>query len=130
MREIRARRAFAGFAAITFIFALAVGGATPAEAAPKSKRSQGKFVSYDVATSTVTIKEKGKEQVYKVKPEGTVLTKTVVKINGKGAKLEELPEGAAVNVYWKNDEADPKQRFARTIDAPNIDQDLDDGSFD
>ncbi len=130
MRGIRSKHTIAALVATAFVFVLATAVATTAEAAPKSKRSQGKFMSYDAEASTVTIKEKGKERVYKVKAEGTVLTKTVVKINGRGAKLDELPEGAAVNVYWRKGETDPKERFARTIDAPNIDEELDDGSFD
>ncbi len=101
-------------------------GAAPAFAGKKSrvKKAQGKFMSFDAAASTIVVNEKGKERPYKVKPEGSILTRTAVKINGLGAKITDLPAEARIIVYWLPDEADKKQRFARTIDAPSIPKDL------
>lgn len=101
-------------------------GAVPAfaQSKGKTKRAEGKFQSFDPATNTIVVNERGKEQTYKVKPEGSILTRTAVKINGLGGKVSELPKDARVFIYWLPDQTDPKMRFARTIDAPSIPKDL------
>ena len=53
-----------------------------------------------------------------------MLTRTTVKINGMGAKMTDLPPKSPVIVYWIPDEKDKKQKFARSIDAPSIPEDL------
>ncbi len=116
-------------AAILAIAALVVVslGATPALAQKaKPKRVNAKFVSFDAASNTIVIKERGREKTYTVKPEGSILTRTAVKINGLGAKVSDIPKDAQIIVYWVPDEKDSKMRFARTIDAPNIPEDLQD----
>ena len=94
---------------------LALGIAADADAQRKSKteRFNGRYQGFDAATSTIKVKEKGKEEVFSIKPEGSVLTRTTVKINGRGAKIAELPMNAPVIVYWIPDEADAKKKFAR-----------------
>jgi hypothetical protein len=107
----------------------------------KSTQSEGKWVKFDTAANTVTIKitkegkgakppaalklKKGKEAVFNVKPTGSVLSRTSVAINGKKGELTDIPEGKTVNVYWIPDESDPKSRFARKIDVILSDEELD-----
>lgn len=97
---------------------LAAPAATAAES--KTERSNGKLVSYDAAAQTIVLKEKGKDQTFAVKPEGSVLTRTTVTMNAKPAKFDELKPGMIMIVYWKPDPADPSKRFARKIDVPKI----------
>jgi len=98
--------------------ALAVAPAHAEEA--KSERAAGKLVSYDASAQTVVVKEKGKDQAYQVKAEGTVLTRTTLTMNGKVAKFDELKPGMIVIVYWKPDASDASKRYARKIDVPKI----------
>lgn len=101
------------------VFALAAPGAHAADKV-KTERSNGKLVSYDAAARTLVLKEKGKDQSYAVKPDGSVLTKTTVTMNAKPAKFDDLKPGMIMIVYWKPDETDPSRRFARKIDVPKI----------
>jgi len=121
----------------------AVAGASPALAQPKSKtvQSEGQWIAFDPATSTAKVKvtepaqggkppkglelKGGQEGVFNVKPEGSVLTKTTVKIRGRKAELLDIPAGRTVIVYWQQDEKDPKARFARSIDVILSDAELD-----
>ena len=107
----------------------------------KSTQSEGKWVKFDTAANTVTIKitkegkgakppadlqvKKGRDAVFKVNPTGSVLSRTSVAINGKKGELKDIPEGKTVNVYWIADEKDPKTRFARKIDVILSDEELD-----
>lgn len=90
----------------------------------KTKQFTGRFEGFDPATNTITVKKGRTEEVFNVKPEGSVLTRSTVKINGMGAKMTDLPPGAPVIVYWIPDENDKQQKFARSIDAPSIPEDL------
>jgi len=90
----------------------------------KPKKSQGTYLGFDAASKTIKLREKGKELTYHVEPEGSVLTRTTVKINGQGAKLDELPTEARVIIYWGPLDGDKNGRCARSIDAPNIPDDL------
>lgn len=115
----------ASVAALVAIFTtVAVVGEAEAQRKSRSKRFEGRFQGFDEASNTITVKKGGKEEVFKVKPEGSVLTRTTVKINGMGAKVTDLPASAPVIVYWIPDENDPKAKFARSIDAPHIPEDL------
>jgi hypothetical protein len=117
------KRALATIAALALV--LTAVGAGPAYAQKaKPKRVQGQFVSFDAATSTIKVKERGSEVVYTVKPEGSILTRTSVKINGLGAKVADLKPEMRIFLYWVPDEKDAKKRFARTIDVPNVPEDL------
>jgi len=130
---------------VAVAFALAVALAGPAfgaaEDKAKSTQSEGKLVKFDSATNTVTIKitkegkgakpapglevKKGKDATFRVQPEGSVLARTSVAINGKKGSITDIPEGKTVLVYWVTDEKDPKQRFARKIDVILSDEELD-----
>ena len=130
-------------AVVVAALCLAVAGAAfgAAEDKAKSTQSEGKLVKYDAATSMVTIKitkegkgakpapglevKKGRDATFRVQPEGSVLARTSVAINGKKGAITDIPEGKTVLVYWVKDEKDPKQRFARKIDVILSDEELD-----
>jgi hypothetical protein len=117
----RAPRRGAGFVAFAVAMLVALAVAAPIQAAEsKSERATGKFVSYDAAAKSMAVKESGKEQTYQVKPEGSVLTRTTLTMNGKVAQWEDLKPGMIVIVYWKPDAADAEKRLARKVDVPKI----------
>ena len=122
--SISVKRALATLAAFALVLAVVGVGAAEAQKKAKPKRVQGQFVSFDAEASTIKIKERGKEKEYTVKPEGSILTRSSVKINGHGAKMTDLKEGMRLFLYWVPDEKDPKKRFARTIDVPNVPEEL------
>jgi hypothetical protein len=125
------KSAVRGIAAAAAFFA--VGALQPAQAAePQSKQieTEAVFQKYDPAASTITVQvikpgsvpkgvpklQKGKEAVFKVKSEGTVLTRTTVKLlTGQAAKFEDLQAGKKVKIFWVPDEADKSVRFARSV---------------
>ena len=109
-------RSLAALAAVGWLLAAAAAQA----AETKTERATGRLVSADAGAKTVVVKENGKEQTYGVTPEGSVLTRTTVTMNGKAAPFSELKPGMIVIVYWKPDEADPSKRYARKIDVPKI----------
>ena len=131
----------------TVAIALAVGLVTAgtaieasAQAKGKSIQTEAQWVGYDASAATVTVKvrkpgkkvknkeaalRKGKEATFNVKPEGSVLTRTSVKINGRRGELKDIPEGKTVNLYWIIDESQSTKRFARTIDLILSDEELD-----
>ena len=114
---------------------LLLGGTSEAVAQSKSKsvQTQARWVAFDSDAKTVTVKvvkagkirdkqqrkqvKKGKEVVFDVKPEGSVLTRTTVAINGIKSELSDIEVGKSVNVYWVVDPAKPSGRFARKIDV-------------
>ena len=67
----------------------------------------------------------GQQAEFKVKPEGSVLSRTTVAIQGVKAELAEISAGRTVNVYWRPDETDPNARFARKIDVILSEDELD-----
>lgn len=100
--------------------ALLLVAAPAARAEVKTERANGKLVSADPAAKTIVVSEKGKQQSYAVTPEGSVLTRTTVTLNGKAAPFTALEPGMPVIVYWKPDAADATKRYARKIDVPKI----------
>lgn len=98
----------------------------------KTTQTEGTWVSYDPATKTIKIRVKkpgkgaqppaklklstGKEAEFRVVPEGSVLARTTVSINGRKGELTDIPAGKTVNVYWIPDPENPAGRFARKID--------------
>jgi hypothetical protein len=135
------------FATKTLIGALALGffvsllGASPVLAAKKQKsiKTEGKFVSYDAAAKSILVKVKktgkkpsnkalklknGREAEFKVKPEGSVLTRTSVTLNGKRADITDIPAKKTLIIYWVEDETDKTKRFARKIDMILSDEEL------
>jgi Flp pilus assembly protein CpaB len=136
MPKLRANRIF------VFAAAAAVAGliaAIPASAAEqKSTRNEAEWVGYDAAAKTVTLKIKklglgpnadklkvGQESVFNVQPEGSVLSRTSVAVNGKKGALTDIKPGKTVLIYWVPDPKDAKARFARKIDVILSEQELD-----
>ena len=125
-------RVLLGLAALGLLLGGAI--ATPASAEKKSKviQTEAKWVEFDPEAKTVTITvkktgkkpkdkslklKKGQKATFTVKPEGSVLTRTTVKINGLGGALTDIPVGKSVNIYWIPDDENEGKRFARSIDV-------------
>jgi hypothetical protein len=137
---IRARRNVLAIAAAA-AWVMVAAPALAAEEKAKSTQTEGKWIKYDAAAGTVTVKvtkegkgakppkelalKKGREATFKVNPTGSVLSRTSVAINGKKGEITDIPEGKTVNVYWVQDQSDPKLRFARKIDVILSDEELD-----
>lgn len=137
--QMRAKRVISSFAAAAVAGLFAFGPAPEAFAAEKkSTRNEAEWVKYDATAKTVTMKIKkaglgpgaaklkiGQQTVFQVQPEGTVLTRTSVALNGKKGELTDIPAGKTVIVYWVPDAKDPKAFFARKIDVILSEQELD-----
>ncbi|HEY8155386.1 MAG TPA: hypothetical protein VII72_14775 [Myxococcota bacterium] len=136
---MRAKRVIGSFAAAVVAGLFAFASAEGAFAAEKkSTRNEAEWVKYDATAKTVTMKIKkaglgpgaaklkvGQQAVFAVQPEGTVLTRTSVAVNGKKGELTDIPAGKTVLVYWVPDVKDPKGLFARKIDVIMSEQELD-----
>jgi hypothetical protein len=133
---MRAKRIL-GFAAAAAVAGLVAASQAPA-AEQKSTRNEAEWVAYDAAAKTVTMKIKklglgpsaaqlkvGQEAVFNVQPEGSVLSRTSVAVNGKKGALTDIKPGKTVLVYWVPDPKDAKARFARKIDVILSEQELD-----
>ena len=116
---------------------LAVSIAAPAAAQKKGKSTQTEavWINFDPGNNTVTVKVKrpgrvknakllkrNKEATFKVKPEGSVLTRTTVAINGVRGEMTDIREGKSVNIYWVP-ESDGVL-FARKIDVVLSEEEL------
>jgi hypothetical protein len=104
----------------------------------KSTQNEAEWIVYDAAAKTVTVKitKKGKgpnkkllktrkEATFNVIPEGSVLTRTTVTINGIKSELTDIPEGKTVLIYWVPDPNKEGEFFARKIDAILSEEELD-----
>jgi len=136
-KTVRWTAALTALALATFVTA------APATAQPKAKstQSEAEWVNFNPCDKTVTVKVKkagkggkppkelklkqGKEASFNVKPEGSILVRTSVAINGKKGELKDIPVGKTVNIYWVPDEKDPSKRFARKIDVILSEEELD-----
>jgi hypothetical protein len=134
LRRIFATLTVAGFA-LAFVASVA-----PVAEAKKSKSTQNEaqWISFDAAAKTVTVKitKKGKgpnkkllkarkEATFNVIPEGSVLTRTSVAINGVKGEITDIPEGKTVLIYWVPDEKKEGEFFARKIDVIFSEEELD-----
>lgn len=124
-------------ASFAFVFAASVATVAQAQKS-KSTQNEAEWLSYDPAAKTVTVmitkKGKGpnknllktrKEATFNVIPEGSVLTRTTVAINGIKAELQDIPKGKTVLVYWVPDPNKKGELFARKIDAILSEEELD-----
>jgi hypothetical protein len=120
---------------LALAFGFATAGPAAAQKKEKSVQTEADWVAYDADAQTVTVKvvkpgsgakglSAGKDAVFNVKAEGTVLTRTTVKVNGKAGKLTDIMAGKRVMIYWKPDEKDPNARFARSIDVTFSEEEL------
>ena len=123
----------------SFAFAF-VASISPVAEAKKSKSTQNEaeWIAYDAAAKTVTVKimKKGKgpnskllktkkEATFNVIPEGSVLTRTTVTINGIKSELQDISEGKTVLIYWVPDPNKEGELFARKIDAILSEEEMD-----
>jgi len=128
-----ARAALAGLA-------LAVVGTLASEALaapPKSTQTEARFIAFDAEKNTVSVKpdkskgpnakllKKGKDTTFNVLPEGSILKRTSVSINGKKGEVKEIPAGKRVNVYWIPDPNKDGELFAKKIDVVLSEEELD-----
>ena len=96
---------------------------------PKSTQTEARFIKFDAATNTVSVKagrsmgpnkkmlKKGKEVTFNVIPDGSILTRTSVAINGKKGHITDIPAGKQLNVYWIPDPKKDGELFAKKIDV-------------
>jgi hypothetical protein len=136
MQGMRSTRVI-GFAAAAAVAGLIA--ASPVSAAEqKSTRNEAEWVAYDAAAKTVKLKIKklglgpnaaklkvGQEAVFNVQPEGSVLSRTSVAVNGKKGALTDIKPGKTVLIYWVPDPKDAKANFARKIDVILSEAELD-----
>lgn len=114
------------------VLGLLLAGARASAQKSSQTETEGEFVRYDAEAGTMTIQvrkpgkgakpprqlklKKGKEGVFKVKAEGTVLTRTTVKLqNGTAGAFTDLEPGRKVLVFWITDPEDENARFARSV---------------
>jgi len=130
------RLALGGLAA-AFAVSVALAPA-PARAAEKTTQTEATWLGYDAATKTVKVKvdkpgkgpnkdklKRNQEVSFRVIPEGSVLTRTSVAINGVKGELTDIPADKRVNVYWLPDPENKEGFFARKIDVVLSDEELD-----
>ena len=122
-------------AGLVLLFGLALLAGSGADVAwakkTRSTKTEATFVAYDAEAKTLEVKVKktgkkpknkalklrsGKKATFKVKPEGSILTRTSVTLDGKRADINEIETGQFLFIYWVADEKDPDMRFARKID--------------
>ena len=132
-------RTLATLTVAIFAFAFVASVAPIAEAKKsKSTQNQAEWISYDPTAKTVTVKitKKGKgpnkkllktrkEATFNVIPEGSVLTRTSVAINGVRGEITDIPEGKTVLIYWVPDPKKEGELFARKIDVIFSEEELD-----
>ena len=137
--QILANRTITGLAAMALAIVFTASVAADAQArGGKSIQTEAEWIKFDPQANTVTVKVKkpgrgkdakllkrNKQAVFAVKPEGSVLTRTTVAINGVRSEISDIPEGKTVNVYWRPDEKDPSILRARKIDVIMSDAELD-----
>ncbi len=121
--QLRTFRSITRIAAVALAAVWIVGGIVSTASADekgKTERTAGKFVKWDKEAGTVLVKEKGKDVLFNVVAEGSVLVRTTVTVKAKPAKLDDLKEGQIVVVYWKPVASDPNKKDARKIDAVSL----------
>ena len=125
--------------AAAFAAALALAPApSAAQAAEKTTQTEARWIAYDAASKTVKVKvdkpgkgpnkdklKRNEEVSFRVVPEGSVLKRTSVAINGVKGELTDIPADKKVNVYWLPDPENKDGFFARKIDVVLSDEELD-----
>lgn len=102
----------------------------------KSVANEAQWVSFDPEAKTVTVKiltkskgnkilakkfkktvKRGKQVTLNVIPEGSILKRTSVTINGRKAGLPDIEAGKRVVLYWIEDPNQAGELFTRKIDV-------------
>jgi len=138
--KLLSKRGTTGVFALTLALTLTIAPFDRAEAKTggKSVQTEAEWVKFDAEAKTVTAKvkkpgrgsdakmlKKNKQATWAVEPEGSVLVRTTVSINGVKGELGDIPAGKTVNIYWRPDEKDPTIPRARKIDVIMSDAELD-----
>lgn len=125
-------------ALIGFVFLFAPFEAEAGKA--KSIKTEAFFVSLDPETNVMEVKVKktgkkpknkklklkvGKPASFNVKPEGSVLKRTTVALDGQRVDIGEIDTNQFLFIYWVPDEKNPDERFARKIDLVLTDEQMD-----
>ncbi len=139
IRIQRSARALGAVALLAAVATVGVAGEAAAQSKGKSVQTEAEWIKFDAEAKNITVKvrkagkrvkvkeaviKQGKEATFDVKPEGSVLTRTTVKVNGRRGEIADIPAGKRVNIYWVVDEAKPTKRFARTIDVTFTEEEL------
>ena len=115
---------------------LAHGAPASAQGGEKTTQTEARWIAFDPATKTVKVKvdkstgpnkaklKKNEEVTFRVMPEGSVLKRTSVAINGVKGELTDIVEGKRVNVYWLTDPENASGYFARKIDVTLSEEEL------
>jgi hypothetical protein len=124
-------------AGVAFGFAAVLAGAS-AQAAEKTTQTEARWIAYDAASKSVKVKvdkpgkgpnkdklKRNQEVSFRVVPEGSVLVRTSVAINGVKGELTDIPADKKVNVYWLPDPENKDGYFARKIDVVLSEEELD-----
>ena len=67
----------------------------------------------------------GKDATFNVKPEGSVLKRTTVALDGQRFDINEIQPNQFLFIYWVPDEKNPDERFARKVDLVLTDEQMD-----
>jgi len=135
---MRVRNTLVHAAAVALSLAVGIAFVSEAQAKERATQTEARWIGFDAAAKTAAVKvqkpgkgpnakmmRSGQEVTFRVKPEGSVLTRTTVSINGKKGELGDIPEGKQVNVYWVPDPDEEGGYFARKIDVVLSDEELD-----
>ena len=134
-----AKKTLATLAIASFAFGFLASIAPNAGAAKsKSTQNEAQWIAFDAAAKTITVKitkkgkgpnkkvfKTGKEATFNVIPEGSVLTRSTVTINGIKAEFGDLSPGKTVLIYWIPDPNKEGEYFARKIDAIMSEEEFD-----
>lgn len=138
--KLLSNRATTGISVFALALAFTLASSERAEAKDKVKsvQTEAVWVAFDAEAKTVTAKvmkpgrgkearvlKKNKPATWAVQPEGSVLVRTTVAINGVKGELSDIPAGKTVNIYWRPDENDPTILRARKVDVILSDEELD-----
>lgn len=138
----RSRSRLASWVVVFTFVAFSVAVAPAAIGAPKAKsiKTEAFFVSLDTENNTMEVRIKktgskpknkklrlksGKKASFNVKPEGSILKRTSVALDGKRSDINEIEANQFLFIYWVPDEKNPDERFARKIDLVLTDEQLD-----
>jgi len=128
-------RSLCALALALAVTSLGVGAAQAAKV--KQIQTEAKFLKYDADAKTITVKVlktgkkpkdkslkllRGKKATFRVKPEGSVMTKTVVKSEGRPIDITEVPEKKTITIFWVPDEKVADSRFAKSISLTLTDE--------
>lgn len=110
----------------------------PALTAEKTTQTEASWIAYDAATRTAKVKitkpgtgpnkgmlKRNQEVSFRVVPEGSVLKRTSVAINGMKGEITDIPTDKRVNIYWLPDPEVKDGFFARKIDVVRSVEEID-----